>query len=79
MEVNIREKLQAHWVRLIKDLFVDDLVHHLFAQKVLTEAMLEEVMRKNTTRDKNYALLSILQKRGPDTYPILLEALAETE
>ena len=79
MEVNIREKLQAHWVRLIKDLIVDDLAHHLFAEKVLTEPMLEEVLHKKTTRDKNYALLSILQKRGPSAYPIFLKALWDTE
>ena len=79
MDVNIREKLQAHWMVLIKDLVVDELVHHLFAKKVLTESMLEDVNNKKITRDKNYALLSILQKRGPTAYPALLEALLETE
>ena len=78
MEVNIREKLQTHWVRLMKDLFVDDVVHHLFAKKILTESMLEDVVSKKSTRDKNYTLLSLLQKRGPNVYPVLLEALIDT-
>ena len=78
MEVNIRERLQTHWVCLMKDLFVDEVVHHLFAEKVLTETMLEDVMNKRSTRDKNYALLSVLQKRGPNAFPVLLKALLDT-
>ena len=78
MDVDIREKLQAHWVRLMKDLFVDDVVHHLFADKILTETMLEDVLTKRSTRDKNYALLSLLQRRGPNAFPALLEALSKT-
>ena len=76
--VDIREKLQTHWVRLMRDLFIDDLVHHLFAKRILTESMLENVMHKKTTQDKNYALLSTLQKRGPDAYYVLLEGLKDT-
>ena len=78
MATDIREILRAHWVRLMKDLIVDDLAHHLFSNKILTDSMLEDVLNKRSTRDKNYALLSLLQKRGPQTFPVLLEALMDT-
>jgi len=77
--VNIRELLQQHWVRLMKDLSVDDLVQHLYAAKVFTESMLEEVHIKKLTRDKNFAFLTILQRRGPKALPAFLKALCDTE
>ena len=78
MATDIREILRTHWVRLMKDLIVDDLAHHLFSNQILTESMLEDVLNKRSTRDRNYALLSLLQKRGPQAFPVLLEALMDT-
>jgi len=77
--VDIYELSQQHWVRLMKDLSVDDLVQHLHAAIVFTESMLAEVHIKKLTRDKNFAFTTILQRLGLKALSAFLQALCNTK
>ena len=73
-----REKLRGRRVMLLDDLIPDDLMDHLFQDRVLTQDQLDEIRSHQTRRKQAERLLSIIPYCGEKAYDVFIKALRET-
>ena len=71
--------LQENWAYLVENITVTpgDILDHLLAEDVISQAMYEEIGSKGTNRLKVVTLLNMIMKR-PDSFPIFCEALRDS-
>ena len=63
---------------LLDDLIPDDLMDHLFQDRVLTQDQLDEIRSHQTRRKQAERLLSIIPYCGENAYDAFIKALRET-
>ncbi|XP_044308304.1 caspase-9 isoform X2 [Varanus komodoensis] len=78
MEEAQRRVLQRSRLRLVQELRVDPLWELLLHRGVFTQDMLEEIQRSGTRRDQARQLVTDLQTRGKQAFPVFIWCLQET-
>ena len=74
-----REKLRGRRIMLLDELTPDDLIDHLFQDRILTQDQLDEIRSHQTRRKQAERLLSILPYCGEEAYAKFIKALRETK
>ena len=68
-------KLVKNYVRLVAELPTTNIADYLKQNHILTEEMVETKLNKETLKDRNRQLLSILFRRGSKAFPCLIDGL----
>ena len=79
MEQRHRDILRNNWVFLMENLTLDYLLPILFQNRILSEDLIEQIKSENTSKLKNYAFLTILQRRGSKAFDACVQALVESD
>ena len=66
-------KLVKNYVRLVAELPTTNIADYLKQNHILTEEMVEKKLNKETLKDRNRQLLSILFRRGSKAFPCLID------
>ena len=66
-------KLVKNYVRLVAELPTTNIADYLKQNHILTEEMVEKKINKETLKDRNRQLLSILFRRGSKAFPCLID------
>ena len=66
-------KLVKNYVRLVAELPTTNIADYLKQNHILTEEMVEKKINKETLKDRNRQLLSILFRRGSNAFPCLID------
>ncbi|KAG9344931.1 hypothetical protein JZ751_009471 [Albula glossodonta] len=75
-----KNMLRKRSVSLCKEMVVDELlIQMLQADGILTDSMAESILAETTSQKRNWRLLSLLPKRGPQAFSSFCTALRETE
>ena len=69
------DKLLKNYVRLIAELATSDIVDYLKQNNIWTEDMIERILNKETLKDRNRQLLSVLFRRCSKAFPCLIDGL----
>ena len=79
MEQRHRDVLRDNWVYLIDNLSPDFLLPLLYQNRILSQDLIDQIESEATLKRKNYAFLTILQRRGSNAFPLFLQALVDSD
>ncbi|XP_023327782.1 apoptotic protease-activating factor 1 [Eurytemora carolleeae] len=77
MERNHKNSLKKSRQQIVDDLDVNDVFDVLLQNDIFSDDIVERIKAETTRKDKARRLLDILPSRGPQAYPVFLEALRE--
>jgi hypothetical protein len=70
MDAGDKKRLFNNFVRLVAETPVDPVVRHLVEKRILNEEQAEDILFRNTAKNKVRQLLMILVRRGPRLFPL---------
>ncbi|XP_074162299.1 LOW QUALITY PROTEIN: caspase-9 [Sminthopsis crassicaudata] len=79
MEEAQRELFQRHRLRLVKELHVEPLWPLMLDRELFTRDMIEDIQSAGTRRDQARRLITDLQTRGKQAFPIFISCLEDTD
>ena len=68
-------KLIKNYVRLVAELPTTDIADYLKQNQIFPEEMVERILNKETLKDRNRQLLTILFRRESKAFPCLIDGL----
>jgi hypothetical protein len=79
MEQAHRDLIRDNWLILLGSLCLDDVLPVLYQNRFLSQDLIDQINCEKTPKDRTYAFLVLIQKRGPNAFPALLAALYQTD
>jgi hypothetical protein len=71
-----RNALRSNFVLLVKEIPCQEILAYLYQDGILSEQVVSEILEEPTSK-RNYALLFILQRRGPRAFQSFIQALKQ--
>ena len=79
MQKNDRQILRKHFRRLVEDVQPNPVLRYLYEKDIIKEEDMEAIRSRDTRNQMNEALLIQLNRKGPDAFKRLVEALRENQ
>ena len=70
-----KRAIYRNWVHLINNLFAKDLTKYFIQEEILTLDDCEKIRSNNTSGEQNESFLSMIIKKGADSFATLVDAL----
>lgn len=73
-----RDNIRRNFVCLVRELPCHEVLAFLYQDGIFSENMMNEILELPAT-ERNYALLMLLQRRGPRAYTTFIKALNQAK
>ena len=74
MQKEHRDIIRKNWVRLSEETPFPQILTHLFQEKIINKATVEDILWEKPTH-RNWAFLDCLQRSGPEAFHAFIRAL----
>ena len=71
MDRRHRDVLRSNWVYLLDAIVLENLLPVLYQNRILSQDLIVQIKNEGTLKQKNYAFLTILQRRGSGAFPAM--------